>query len=89
MQERCRSAWRVREWFEIFRRYHLSTMKDGSNRDSRLRRYSADLEGLDPNHLTRLMIAQWFRQVGMRGHAVANEALTELKFIYNQMFEWG
>ena len=28
MQERCRSAWRLREWFEIFRRYHLSTMKD-------------------------------------------------------------
>ena len=89
MQERCRSAWRLREWFELFRRYHLANMKDGSNRDSRLRRYSADLEGLDPNNLTRLMIAPWFQQVGMRGHAVANEALTELKFIYNRMFEWG
>ena len=89
MQERCRSAWRLREWFEIFRRYHLSTMKDGSNRAARLRRYSADLEDLDPNHLTRLMIAPWFQQLGTKGHPTANEALTELKFIYNQMFEWG
>jgi integrase len=89
MQERCRSAWRLREWFEIFRRYHLVNMKDGANRAARLRRYFPDLEDLDPNNLTRLMIAPWFQQLGIKGHPLANDALTELKFLYNQMFEWG
>ena len=64
-------------------------MKDGANRASRLRRYFGDLEDLDPNSVTRMMIAPWFRQLGMKRHPLANEALTELKFIYNQMFEWG
>jgi integrase len=89
MQARCRSVWRLRQWFEIFRRYHLSNMKDGANRASRLRRYFPDLEDLDPNNLTRLMIAPWFQQLGIKGHPLANDALTELKFLYNQMFEWG
>ncbi len=89
MQERCRSAWRLREWFEIFLRYHLSTMKDGANRAARLRRSFGELQDLDPNALTRMMIAPWFRQLGMKSHPLANDALTELKFIFNQMFEWG
>jgi integrase len=89
MQERCRSAWRLREWFEIFRRYHLAGMKDGTNRAARLRRAFGELQDLDPNSLTRLMIAPWFQQLGTKGRPAANEALTELKFIYNQMFEWG
>ncbi len=78
MQERCRSAWRLREWFEIFRRYHLATMKDGTNRAARLRRYFGELEDLDPNAVTRMMIAPWFRQLGLKRHPLANEALTEL-----------
>jgi integrase len=89
MQARCRSAWRLREWFEIFRRYHLSTVKDSRNRVSRLRRSFSDLGDLDPNGVTRRMIAPWFQQLGMKSHAMANDALQELKFIYNQMFEWG
>jgi integrase len=89
MQARCRSAWRLREWFEIFRRYHLSTVKDSRNRVSRLRRSFSDLGDLDPNAVTRRMIAPWFQQLGMKSHAMANDALQELKFIYNQMFEWG
>jgi integrase len=89
MQERCRSAWRLREWFEIFRRYHLANMKDGQNRNVRFRRHFGNLEALDPNSLTRMMIAPWFQQLGMKSHPIANDALQELKFIYNQMFEWG
>jgi integrase len=89
MQERCRSAWRLREWFEIFRRYHLSNMKDGANRAARLRRYFGELEDLDPNAVTRMMIAPWFQQLGTKGHPTANDALQELKFLYNKMIEWG
>lgn len=89
MQERCRSAWRLREWFEIFRRYHLAKMKDGPNRAYCLRRYFDELLDLDPNSLTRLMITPWFQQLGGKSHPTANDSLTELKFIYNKMIEWG
>jgi integrase len=89
MQERCRSAWRLREWFEIFRRYHLSTVKDSRNRASRLRRNFAELLDLDPNTITRRTLTPWFQLLGTTSHAKANESLAELKFIYNKLIEYG
>src|SRR5687768_11701572 len=59
MQERCQAAWRIREWLEIFMRYHLSTKKDSRNREARLRRNFTELLDLDPNTITRRTLAPW------------------------------
>ncbi len=89
MQERCRSAWRLREWFEIFRRYHVANVQDSRNRAARLQRYCTDLAGLDPNTVTRRTLTPWFQLLGTVSHARANAALSELKLIYNKMIEYG
>jgi len=90
MLARCQKTWRLREWMEIFKRYHLSSMKDGANRAARFRRAWGELEDIAPDALTRRMIAPWFQQLGReRGPLVANDVLKELKFVFNKMIEWG
>jgi integrase len=89
MQQRCLQAWRLREWFEIFKRYHLATVKMRSTRVARIRRYMKDLEDLDPNTVTRRTLTPWFQCLGTRSHVLANTALSELKLVYNKMIEYG
>lgn len=89
MQARCREAWRLREWFEIYRRYHLARLQDSRNRESRLRRHFIDLQDLDPSRLSRLTLMPWFQILGSKSQSAANDAIKELKFIYNKMIEFG
>lgn len=89
MQEWCVAEWRIREWLEIFKRYHLSTKKDSRNREARLRRNFAELLDLDPNTITRRTLAPWFQLLGTKSHVTANDALQELNLIFNFMIQFG
>lgn len=89
MQARCRAEWKLREWMEIYRRYHLATKKDASNRLSKLRCHFSELLDLDPNTLTKRDVMPWFHTLGLKSHCLANDCLMELRLIFGKMEDFG
>jgi integrase len=89
MQARCHAAWTMREWMEIYARYHLTTLASGWSRRGYIRRCFRELEALAPEPLTRSDLMPWWQQLGAAGQGTANKALMDLRLLYAKMDQWG
>jgi integrase len=88
MLERCRHAYRLSHWLELFRRFHVSRLKDSTNIGSKLK-YLTPLLDVRPKDLTRQVVTQWFHEVGRHSTCQANGALSLLRTMFKCAEEWG
>lgn len=89
MWERCRQTYRIREWCELFLRFHVSRCRDRYNPVCRISRYFPPILDIKPADLTRPIILQWFRAIGQHSAMQANAALSLLRTMFTIMEEWG
>jgi integrase len=88
MLERCRHAHRLAHWIELFRRFHVSRLKDQHNLQCRLK-YLEPLLEVRPRDLTRWVVIQWFHEVGRHSTCQANGTLSMLRTMFKKAEEWG
>jgi hypothetical protein len=88
MLERCRHAYRLGHWVELFRRFHVSRLKDQHNVYCLLKYLSPFLD-VRPHDLTRQVVIQWFHEVGRHSHSRANGSLSVLRTMFKRAEEWG
>jgi hypothetical protein len=89
MLHRCREEYRVKQWLELFRRFHLSLFADQHNSNSSFKRYFPPLLEVRPSDLTRPVVMQWFHEIGRHSHAQANKSLSFLRTLFTKAEEWS
>jgi len=88
MLERCREAYRLMHWLELFRRFHTSRYAAQHATESRLKYFEPLLE-VRPKDLTRQVVIQWFHGIGEHSHTQANHVLSLLRTMFTKAEEWG
>ena len=88
MLRRCRDAYRIEQWLELFRRFHMNSYATTSNVDCTFRRYFSPLLPVRPQDLTRPVVVQWYHEIGRHSHVQANKSLALLRGLYNRAEEW-
>jgi integrase len=88
MLERCRHAYRMAHWIELFRRFHVSRLKDQYNLQCRLK-YLDPFLHVKPKDLTRPVVIQWFHEIGRHSTCQANGTLSLLRTMFKCAEEWG
>ncbi|MEO5956866.1 MAG: site-specific integrase [Nitrospiraceae bacterium] len=88
MLRRCRDAYRIEQWLELFRRFHMIGYATPSNDTCAFNRYFSPLLTVRPQDLTRPVVVQWYHEIGRHSHAQANKSLALLRGLYNRAEEW-
>lgn len=86
--ERCREEWTLREWIELYKRFHVSTLKDARSLLCRLDKHFVPFLHLHPTGITRLTVIQWYQDLGHQFPQQANNCLATLKALFFKMSEW-
>lgn len=89
MRRRCQESHRIKEWVELFRRFHTSRYREQHNTESRIKLYFPPLLDIRPKDLTRQVIIQWFHEIGQHSRVQANHALSLLRTMFTKFEEWG
>jgi integrase len=89
MLQRCREEYRIREWLELFRRFHANSYATPSNEESIFRRYFVPLLTVRPRDLTRPVVVQWFHEIGRHSQTQANKSLSLLRLLFNKAEAWS
>lgn len=85
---RCRDAYRIRHWMELFRRFHTCFYAHPHTTESRFKLYFPPLLDVRPSDLTRPVVMQWFHEIGRHSHMQANHALSLLRTMFTKAEEW-
>ena len=88
MLHRCREEYRIKQWLELFRRFHANSYATPSNENSLFRRYFVPLLTVRPHDLTRPVVVQWFHEIGQHSRVQANKSLGLLRTLYNKADAW-
>jgi hypothetical protein len=71
MLERCKHAYRMCHWIELFRRFHVSRLSDVRNTECRLKYLDCFLQ-VRPKDITRQVVIPWFHDIGRHSRSQAN-----------------
>ena len=88
MLRRCREEYRIRQWMELFRRFHTCFYAQQHTSESRFKLYFPPLLEVRPSDLTRPVIMQWFHEIGRHSQMQANHALSLLRTMFTKAEEW-
>jgi integrase len=88
MLERCRHAYRLCHWIELFERFHFSRLKDVYSTRCAIK-YLDPLLQVRPKDLTRQVVIQWFHEIGRHSTSQANRSLSLLRTMFKRAEEWG
>jgi len=88
MLERCKHAYRMCHWIELFRRFHISRLSDVRNTECRLKYLDCFLQ-VRPKDITRQVVIPWFQDIGRHSRSQANAALSLLRNIFKCAENWG
>lgn len=89
MEQRCREEHRLREWIELFRRFHMANLSPRTHYKSYFNVYFPPLLDVKPRELTRQAVQQWVTTNGQHSHYQANHAFRLLRTMYHKMRTWG
>lgn len=84
----CREHFRLREVIELYKRYHVASLKRNDPLTSRLRNYLPSLASLKLSEITRQGVIEWYHQNATRSRTQAIGAVKTLRAIYNKAIEW-
>jgi len=79
----------IGDLLEIYIRNHVSRLKTSRQTQARLERYVGQLAHMPLNQLKRLPVIEWFHTIGKEvGHSAANNALMDLRALYERAGDW-
>ncbi|BCA55322.1 hypothetical protein W02_24620 [Nitrospira sp. KM1] len=88
--QRCKETWRIREWIELYYRYHLSTLADSTTTviKARIGKHFTPLLDLKPESITRRWIIHWSDEIAKTSPVVAYMCIKNLKALFFKAAEW-
>ena len=91
MLRRCREAYRIKHWLELFRRFYLPLYTAQHTTQSQMcfKHYFPPLLEVRPSDLTRPVVVQWFHEIGRHSQAQANKSLSFLRSLFTKAEEWS